>query len=134
MPHFLHSSVRFGCVAVLAFGFPALALAQTDTAVEAAKLQIDTQSDQWMLEHVAKWLRANGCTVSRERQQDFHDGVLKLVLLNFQVPPELHAELIPVVNDRMERAAAAWFAAGQTYEDLGLFMDADEETLRAEPC
>lgn len=119
---------------VLSLAFSGLALAQTDAAVEAATVQIDAQSDQWILEHLAKWLRANGCTVSRERQQDFQDGVLELVLENLQVPPELHAELIPVVDDRMERAADAWFAAGQTYEDLGLFMDADEETLKAEPC
>jgi hypothetical protein len=118
----------------VAGGMPVLALAQTDTAVEAATAQLDAQSDQWMLDHLAIWLRANGCTISKDRQQDFEDGVLGLVLDGLQVPPELQADLIPAADDRMQRAAEAWEASGKTIEDLGLFMSEDGETLRLDPC
>jgi len=142
MPRRLHMERPLGltkqiallCAAVVVAVLPTLALAQTDTAVASAKSQLDAKSDQWMLDHIATWLRTNGCTISKDRQQEFQDGVLTLVLENLRVPPELHADLIPVADDRMERAADAWEASGKTFEDLGLFMDDDAETLQVDPC
>jgi hypothetical protein len=129
---FMKRTQVLALVGVLAAGLPVLA--QTDAAYKAALAQLDRKSDQWMLDHVATWLRANGCTISRDREQEFEDGVLGLVLESLQVPPELHADLIPAADDRMDRAADAWEASGKTFEDLGLFMDDNGETLRLDPC
>ena len=131
------AAMRRGFAAVLAATVPTLALAETSPAsaeLEEAWMLIDAQSDEWMLDHLAAWLRANGCTVSKDRQEEFQDGVLTLVLENLRVPTELHADLIPGADDRMGRAAEAWEASGRTFEDLGLFMDDNGETLRLDPC
>ena len=142
MPRRLQTERPFGltrqiallCATVVVAVLPNLALAQTDADYDRAKSRLNAKSDQWMLDQVATWLRANGCTISKDRQQEFEKGVLTLVLENLRVPPELHADLIPAADDRMERAAAAWEASGKTFEDLGLFMDDDRETLRLDPC